>query len=117
MDVAPPSVLAAARDTVAMPEELVSAVPFAGDKVASVGSVTVKVTTTLAAGAPDESITVALTLAGALVVAAPVVELTNAKVIVGVPVGVLVVDPPVVGVLTALPPHPTKIAVNVIASR
>lgn len=116
---APPAVaLAAFKLMVATPEALVSAVPVEGLRVATAASA-LKVTTTFGTGAPVALNNVALTVAGVLVVADPVVGSMSATVMLGVP-GVVV--PPVVPVVvvTPLPPQPTStkvIAATVKAAR
>lgn len=93
---APPAVeLAAFKLMVATPEELVSAVPVDGLRVATTASA-LKVTTTLGTGAPVLLNTVAFTVAGVLVVTAPVVGSVRAIVMVGAPVAVVPVPVPVV---------------------
>lgn len=113
---APPTVeLAAFKLMVATPDELVSAVPVEGLRVATVASAALKVTTTLGIGAPVLLNTVAFTVAGVLVVAAPVVGSVRAIDIVGAAVAVVPV--PVPEVVLLAPPAPQPDSKTVIATK
>ena len=104
--VAPPAVAVAAFKPIdATPEELVSAVPVDGVSVATVVLTVLKVTTTLATGAPAAFNTVAFTVAGVLVVdVRPVAWSKSAIVMLGT--AAVVVGPPVVAVPGGVPPLP-----------
>lgn len=112
--------LAGASVTVAIPEELVSAVPPDGVIVASVASVE-KVITVLATGAPLVSVSVARAVVGALLeieVTELPPESSSVKTsvplaVVVVPVGGVVVE--FVLVVTAWPPQPAS--ENAVAER
>lgn len=115
---APPAVeLAAFKLMVATPDELVSAVPVVGLRVATVASAALKVTTTLGIGAPVLLNTVAFTVAGVLVVAAPVVGSVRAIDIVGAAVAVVPAPVPVPEVVLLAPPAPQPDTKTVIATK
>src|SRR5439155_19419818 len=77
--------LAGFSRTVAVPVASVSAVPEGGTIAAKFVLSTVNVTTTLGTAAPVASLTIALAVAGAAVVAAPVVGLERVRTSVGTP--------------------------------
>src|SRR5439155_27041992 len=78
--------LAGFSPTVAVPVASVSAVPEGGTSAAKFVLSTVNVTTTLGTATPAASLTIALAVAGAEVVAAPVVGLARVRTSVGTPV-------------------------------
>src|SRR5205814_761859 len=77
--------LAGFSPTVAVPVASVSAVPEGGASAAKFVLSTVNVTTTLGIATPAASLTIALAVAGAAVVAAPVVGLARVRTSVGTP--------------------------------